>query len=269
MRIVSFEQDGQARLGVVDGEVVRDAGTDLTAVATGGPVVGPLAGLTLLAPVPRPGKVVCIGRNYAVHAAETGSAVPDRPQLFAKWANAVIGPHDDVVHPRITESLDYEAELVVVIGRTARDLSESDALDVVLGYTCGDDVSARDLQFGDTQWVRGKALDGFAPTGPWIVTTDEIPDPQALGIRCLVNGEVRQDDTTANMVFGVATLLAFITEAITLEPGDLVFTGTPPGVGHGMNPRRYLAVGDQVRVEIEGIGAISHRILADRTRSGG
>ena len=210
----------------------------------------------------RPGKVVCVGRNYAEHAAETGAPVPDRPQLFAKWSNAVVGPGVDVVHHRITQQLDYEAELVVVVGRRATRIPEARALDVVLGYTCGNDVSARDLQAGDTQWIRGKALDTFAPTGPWIVTADEIPDPQALAVRCLVNDEVRQDDTTANMLFGVAQLIAFITEAITLEPGDLIFTGTPPGVGHGMRPPRYLAVGDRVRVEIDGIGAIEHSIAA-------
>ncbi len=262
MRIVSYRSgDGSARYGIVDGDAVLDAGTDLTGLAPGASV-GRFDELTLLAPVPRPGKVVCVGRNYAEHAAETGSAVPDKPQLFAKWANAVVGPGVDVVHHPITAALDYEAELVVVIGTTAARVAEEHALDVVLGYTCGDDVSARDLQFGDTQWIRGKALDTFAPTGPWIVTADEIEDPQALGIRCLVNGEVRQRDTTASMVFGVAHLIAFITEAITLDPGDLIFTGTPPGVGHGMDPPRYLAVGDHIRVEIDGIGAIEHQVVA-------
>jgi acylpyruvate hydrolase len=262
VRIVSYRRDdGSARYGIVDGDVVLDAGTDLTGLARGAPA-GRLGELSLLAPVPRPGKVVCVGRNYAEHAAETGSPVPDTPQLFAKWANAVVGPGVDVVHHPITRALDYEAELVVVVGRTASGIREERALDVVLGYTCGDDVSARDLQFGDTQWIRGKTLDTFAPTGPWIVTADEIPDPQVLGIRCAVNGEIRQRDTTANMLFGVAHLIAFITQAITLDPGDLIFTGTPPGVGHGMDPPRYLAVGDHVRVEIEGIGAIEHTIVA-------
>ncbi len=266
MRIVSYRRDdGAVRVGVVeggmDGDVVRDAGTDPTRLAPG-PRIGALGDVVLVAPVPRPGKVICVGRNYAAHAAETGSAVPDRPQLFAKFANTIVGPGDDVVHPTITAALDYEAELVAVIGRTATRLPESRALDVVLGYTCGDDISARDLQFGDTQWLRGKSLDSFAPIGPWIVTADEIPDPQVLGIRALVNGEVRQSDTTANMLFSVARIIAFITEAITLEPGDVVFTGTPPGVGHAMSPPCYLAVGDTVRVEIDGIGAIEHRIVA-------
>lgn len=263
MKIVCYRtEDGSLRHGVVDdGGKVRDAGADLFALDAGSRL-GALEELELVAPVPRPGKVVCVGRNYAEHARETGSVVPDRPQLFAKWANAVVGPRDDVVLPSITSALDYEAELVVVIGRTAKGVAEERALDHVLGYACGDDVSARDLQFGDTQWVRGKSLDTFAPTGPWIVTADEIPDPQDLRIRGLVNGEVRQDDTTANMLFSVARLIAFTTEAITLEPGDLLFTGTPPGVGHAMDPPRYLAPGDLVRVEIDGIGAIEHRVVA-------
>ena len=262
MRIITYlRDDGETRFGVLEGERVLDAGRTLTEIEPGADIGAPDE-LTVVAPIPRPGKVVCIGRNYAEHAAETGSPVPDRPQLFAKWANAVVGPGVNVIHPTITNALDYEAELVVVIGRSASRVAEADALDVVFGYTCGNDVSARDLQFGDTQWIRGKTLDTFAPTGPWIVTADEIPDPQALGIRCLVNGEIRQDDTTAKMVFGVAHLIAFITEAITLDPGDLIFTGTPPGVGIGMNPPQYLSVGDQVRVEIDRIGAIEHTIVA-------
>ncbi len=266
MRIVSYRRDdGSIRAGVVErdaeGDVVRDAGTDPMHVVRGAEV-GSLAEVALLAPLPKPNKVICVGRNYAEHAAETGSEVPDRPQLFAKFANTIVGPRDDVIHPPITQALDYEAELVAVIGRTAARVPESRALDVVLGYTCGNDVSARDLQFGDTQWLRGKSLDSFAPIGPWIVTADEIPDPQQLGIRALVNGEIRQSDTTASMVFSVARIIAFITEAITLDPGDVVFTGTPPGVGHAMSPPRYLAIGDTVRVEIDGIGAIEHRIAA-------
>ncbi len=264
MRIVSYHrEDGDIRFGIVDGDTVADAGTDLATLQSGvsaGATVGRLDDLKLVAPIPKPGKVICVGRNYVEHAAETGSEVPDRPQLFAKFANTIVGPGVDVILPPITSALDYEAELVVVIGRTATQLSEAHALDAVLGYTCGNDVSARDLQFGDTQWLRGKSLDTFAPIGPWIVTTDEIPDPQALGIRCRVNGELRQDDTTANMVFSVAQILAFVTEAITLDPGDVIFTGTPPGVGFGMDPRQFLAVGDHVRVEIDAIGAIEHRI---------
>ena len=260
MRIVRYGRDGATRYGVLEGGVVHDAGTDLLALVPGEPV-GALDTVRLLAPVAAPGKIVCVGRNYAEHAAETGSAVPDRPELFAKWANAIVGPGDPVVHPAITHALDYEAELVVVIGRTAKQVPEERALEYVLGYTCGNDVSARDLQFGDTQWVRGKTLDTFAPIGPCIVTADEIPDPQVLGIRCLVNGDARQDDTTAHMLFSVARILAFTTEAITLAPGDLIFTGTPPGVGLARTPPEYLQPGDTVRVEIDGIGALENRIV--------
>ena len=261
MRICSYRRDdGTVRAGIVDGDVVRDAGTTPWAVVAGDGV-GRVDDIALLAPIPAPGKVVCVGRNYAEHAAETGSAVPLQPQLFAKWANAVVGCGIDVELPSITQALDYEAELVAVIGRTAHRVSERDALDYVLGYTCGNDISARDLQFGDTQWTRGKALDTFAPMGPWIVTADEIPDPQTLGIRCFVNGESRQDDTTAHMVFSVARIIEFITEAITLEPGDVIYTGTPPGVGHGHTPPRYLEDGDTVRVEIDRIGAIENRVV--------
>lgn len=259
MRIVSYLGEEGPRRGVVDGDHVRDAGTELE-LLTPGPVVGELAEVHLLAPVPHPGKVIGVGRNYADHARETGAAVPDRPQLFGMWANAVVGPGAPIRYPAITRALDYEAELVVVMGRTASQVRAAHALDHVLGYTCGNDVSARDLQHGDTQWIRGKALDTFAPTGPWIVTTDEIPDPQALRIRGLVNGEVRQDDTTAHMLFGVTELIEFITAGITLEPGDLIFTGTPAGVGHGMDPPGYLAVGDTAQVEIEGIGMLENPV---------
>lgn len=261
MRIASYRRDdGSVRVGIIDGNEVRDAGSTVWDPAPG-EVVGPLESVALVAPVPAPGKVVCVGRNYAAHAAETGSEVPTEPQLFSKWANAVVGPGVDVVLPSITNALDYEAELVAVIGRTAHRVSETHALDYVLGYTCGNDISARDLQFGDTQWTRGKALDTFAPMGPWIVTTDEIPDPQVLGIRCLVNGETRQDDTTAHMVFSVARIIAFVTEAITLEPGDVIYTGTPPGVGHGRTPPSYLQPGDTMQVEIDGIGSIQNQIV--------
>jgi 2-keto-4-pentenoate hydratase/2-oxohepta-3-ene-1,7-dioic acid hydratase in catechol pathway len=206
--------------------------------------------------------VVCIGLNYRDHVAESGAPVPTEPQLFAKWANAIVGPGAPVVHPAITERLDYEAELTVVMGRSARRVSVADALDHVLGYTCGNDISARDLQFGDTQWTRGKALDTFAPIGPWIVTADEIPDPQVLGVRCLVNGETLQDSSTAEMIFGVAEIIAFTSEAITLDPGDVIMTGTPPGVGFARNPPRFLRPGDTVRVEIDGIGALENPIVA-------
>jgi 2-keto-4-pentenoate hydratase/2-oxohepta-3-ene-1,7-dioic acid hydratase in catechol pathway len=262
VKVCSYRRDdGSIRVGIIEGDRVRDAGSIPWAPAAGEDV-GALDSVALAAPVPAPAKVVCVGRNYAEHAAETGAAVPTEPQLFSKWANAVVGSGADVVLPPITHALDYEAELVAVIGRTARRVTEARALEYVFGYTCGNDISARDLQFGDTQWTRGKALDTFAPMGPWIVTADEIPDPQVLGIRCVVNGETRQDDTTANMVFSVARIIAFVTEAITLEAGDVIYTGTPPGVGHGRTPPTYLQPGDLVRVEIDRIGAIENRIVS-------
>jgi 2-keto-4-pentenoate hydratase/2-oxohepta-3-ene-1,7-dioic acid hydratase in catechol pathway len=259
MKVVRYEADGRRRCGLVEGAFVRDAGADVLAPRPTGAEL-PLDEVRLLAPVAAPGKVVGVGRNYREHAAETGAAVPTEPQLFAKWANAVIGPGAPIVRPPITGQLDYEAELTVVIGRRARRVGVADALDHVYGYTCGNDVSARDLQFGDTQWTRGKALDGFAPMGPWIVTADEIPDPQTLPIRCLVNGETLQDANTSEMVFSVAEILEFVTEAITLEPGDVVMTGTPPGVGMARTPPRFLHPGDVVRVEIGGIGALENPV---------
>jgi len=262
VRIVAYRRtDGAVRTGVLEGDRVRDAGTEPWAVKPGDDA-GALADVALVAPVPRPGKVVCVGRNYAEHAAETGADVPDRPELFAVWANAIVGPGAPIVLPSITGALDYEGELVVVIGRETRRVDEAHALDHVLGYTCGNDVSARDLQFGDAQWVRGKTLDTFAPTGPWIVTADEIPDPQALTIRTEVNGETRQDDTTAHMIFPVARIIAFVSEAITLDPGDVIFTGTPPGVGHAMVPPGYLRAGDVVRVTIDRIGTLENAVTA-------
>ncbi len=262
MKVCSYRRDdGAIRAGIVEGTEVRDAGA-IPWDPVDGAVVGALDAVRMVAPVPAPAKVVCVGRNYAEHAAETGSAVPTEPQLFAKWANAVIGPGVDVILPPITNQLDYEAELVVVMGKTARRVAEEHALEHVFGYTCGNDISARDLQFGDTQWIRGKALDTFAPMGPWIVTTDEIPDPQRLGIRCEVNGETRQADTTAHMIFSVARIIAFITEAITLSPGDVIYTGTPSGVGHGRTPPSYLKDGDTMRVEIDRIGAITNRVVS-------
>lgn len=260
MRICGYERAGEWRVGIVDGDTVVDAGTDLLAPEPTGDEYS-LGGVTLTAPVPRPGKVLCVGRNYAEHASETGAEAPVEPQLFAKWANAVIATGAPIVYPEITHALDYEAELVVVIGRRAKGVSLDRALGHVLGYTCGDDVSARDLQFGDTQWTRGKALDTFAPMGPWIVTVDEIPDPQTLGIRCVVNGKVLQDANTADMLFGVAEIIEFASQAITLDPGDVIMTGTPPGVGFARTPPIFLHPGDTVRVEIDRIGALENPVV--------
>jgi 2-keto-4-pentenoate hydratase/2-oxohepta-3-ene-1,7-dioic acid hydratase in catechol pathway len=216
-----------------------------------------LESLELLAPVPRPGKVIAIGLNYRAHAEEQGTELPKEPLIFAKFPTSVVG-HRSAIRwdPALTAKVDYEAELAVVIGRTARQVPASEALGYVLGYTCGNDVSARDLQFGDRQWVRGKSLDTFCPLGPLLVTADELPDPQVLAIRCVVNGETLQESTTGDMIFGVAELVAHCSRAFTLEPGDVIMTGTPSGVGVYRDPPRFLADGDEVAIEIEGIGRL-------------
>ena len=236
--------------------------TELRAAATGalGRIEAegtPLAELRLLAPVPRPGKVVAIGLNYRAHAREQKVEAPPAPLIFAKFPTAVIGAGDTISwDPALTTQVDYEAELAVVIGRTARNVSTADALDYVLGYTCANDVSARDLQFGDRQWVRGKSLDTFCPLGPVLVTADEIPDPGVLDIACDVNGERRQDSNTADLIFPVAAIVAHCARAFTLEPGDVILTGTPSGVGMFSDPPRFLHDGDEVVVEIERIGRL-------------
>ena len=212
-------------------------------------------------PFDRPGKIVCVGMNYRDHAAESGVEVPETPVLFAKWTSALIGPNEPIVLPPGFDQVDYEAELGVVIGRRARGLETGSALDAVAGYVCLNDVSARDLQFEDGQWTRAKSIDTFCPVGPRLVSAAEVSDPQRLGIRCLVNGEVLQDSSTAEMCFSVAELIAFITKTITLEPGDLIATGTPAGVGFTREPPVFLRPGDEITVEIEGIGSLTNPVV--------
>jgi 2-keto-4-pentenoate hydratase/2-oxohepta-3-ene-1,7-dioic acid hydratase in catechol pathway len=213
--------------------------------------------LTILAPVPRPGKVVAIGQNYKAHAIEQDIEPPKAPLIFAKFPTSVIGHGAAIAwDPALTSQVDYEGELAVVIGRRARNVTEAMALDHVLGYTCSNDVSARDLQFGDRQWVRGKSLDTFCPLGPWIVSSDEVPDPQALRLRTTVSGETLQDGHTRDMIFSVAQIIAYASTAFTLEPGDVILTGTPSGVGVFRDPKRFLHDGDVVEVEIEHIGVL-------------
>ncbi len=213
-------------------------------------------------PIDRPGKIVCVGMNYRAHAEEQNRTPPDHPILFAKWASSLIGPGEPIVLPGISSAIDHEAELGVVIGERVRGVSAENALEAVRGYLCANDVSARDLQRADRQFTRAKSLDTFCPVGPELVPAADVPDPQALRIRCLVNGEVRQDSTTADMLFTVAELIAFASEAITLEPGDLLLTGTPGGVGEFRDPPLYLRAGDEVEVEIEGIGSLTNPVVA-------
>lgn len=212
--------------------------------------------VTLVAPVPRPGKLMCVGRNYREHAAESNSEVPERPLLFSKFPSSVVGPGEPVRLPPSSEQVDYEAELAVVIGRRGVRIPAERALEHVLGYSNLNDVSARDFQFPDGQWQRGKSCDTFAPIGPYIATTEEIPDPQSLAIRFRLNGETMQDSNTALMVYGVAELIATFSESCTLEPGDVIATGTPPGVGFARVPPVYLRPGDRLEVEVEGLGVL-------------
>jgi 2-keto-4-pentenoate hydratase/2-oxohepta-3-ene-1,7-dioic acid hydratase in catechol pathway len=225
----------------------------------------PLADADLLAPLPRPGKVVAIGRNYREHAAEEGVEPPPAPLIFAKWPTAVVGPDAEIRwDPELSGQVDYEAELAVVIGRTARRVGKNDALDHVLGYTCLNDVSARDIQFGDGQWVRGKSLDTFCPMGPALVTADEVGDPQDLAICCTVDGERVQDARTSAMYFGVAEIISYCSFSFTLEPGDVIATGTPGGVGVFRDPPRFLGEGSRVVVEIERIGRLENVCRLER-----
>ena len=213
-------------------------------------------------PIDRPGKIICVGLNYRDHAEEQGTALPEAPLLFAKWQNTLIGPGEAIVIPPVVTKCDYEAELGVVIGERVRDVSAENALEAVAGYVCVNDVSARDLQFADGQWTRGKSPDTFCPVGPALVSRDDLPDPQALPIRAILNGETVQESTTANMIFGVAEVIAYVTQTITLEPGDLIATGTPAGVGAFRDPPLFMRPGDEITIQIEGIGSLTNPVVA-------
>ncbi|HET7373221.1 MAG TPA: fumarylacetoacetate hydrolase family protein [Gemmatimonadaceae bacterium] len=213
------------------------------------------------APVPRPGKIVCIGLNYHDHAQEIGLAVPKTPTIFSKFSSCVIAPGEPVVIPASSAQVDYEAELAVVIGRRATHVDADRAYDYVLGYTAFNDVTARDFQFGDVQWQRGKSCDTFAPMGQTIVTADEIPDPHTLRITLELNGVVMQDSNTSELIFQVPQLIEFITSSITLEPGDVIATGTPPGVGYARKPPVFLKPGDVMEVGIDRIGRLGNPIV--------
>lgn len=214
----------------------------------------------LRAPVPRPGKLVGIGLNYRDHAAESKMPVPERPVVFSKFTTSVIGPGDPIVLPPSSQKVDYEAELAVVIGRRVKQVSRDEAARAILGYTIVNDVSARDFQFGDGQWQRGKSCDTFGPMGPWIATADEIEDPQQLAINLRVNTKTLQSSNTNQMVFGAVDLVKYLSETITLEPGDVIATGTPSGVGFARQPPVFLAPGDVVDVEIDGLGVLTNPV---------
>ena len=283
MRLLSCRSDSGEILGIVEAECWLPAATVLAGgprtiadLLAGGPdglaalktaAAGariaetgrPIADAELLAPVPRPGKVVAIGRNYREHAEEEGVEPPAAPLIFSKWSSSVVGHGAEIRwDPGLTRQVDYEAELAVVIGRPARRVGIADALAHVLGYTCLNDVSARDLQFGDGQWTRGKSLDTFCPMGPVLVTADELGDAQNLAISCSVDGEVVQKARTSQMYFSVAEIVSHCSMAFTLEPGDIVATGTPSGVGVFRKPPHFLRDGNRVSVAIERIGVLEN-----------
>ncbi len=253
MKILRFESGGRTAYGLVDpgaGKVREIAGQPFDAVRTTGREYS-LDDVRVLAPV-TPSKIVAVGLNYRDHAREMGKPIPEEPLLFLKAPSALNRPGGDIVYPRASKRVDHEAELAVVIGRTAKDVKRKDAASVILGYTCINDVTARDLQVKDGLYARAKGFDTFAPLGPWIETD---LDPSALAVRCLVNGQVRQDGNTREMAATVPELVEFVSHIMTLNPGDVIATGTPPGVG----PVR---VGDEIRIEVEGIGALTNRVVA-------
>jgi 2-keto-4-pentenoate hydratase/2-oxohepta-3-ene-1,7-dioic acid hydratase in catechol pathway len=223
----------------------------------------PAERVRLLPPVPDPPKIVCIGLNYRDHAAESGAPIPAEPVLFSKFATALVGPEEPIVLPPVSKEVDYEAELVLVVGRKGRHLSAASAREYLAGYTVGHDVSARDWQLkkDGRQWLAGKTFDTFAPTGPWLVTADEVPDPHDLGIRLRLNGQTMQDSNTRQMIFRAGDLLAYISQVVTLQPGDLVFTGTPHGVGFTRRPPVFLKAGDVVEVEIDRLGVLRNPVV--------
>lgn len=214
----------------------------------------------LLTPVPTPSKIICIGKNYAAHAAEMNSDAPEYPVLFAKFANALIGPDDMIEKPSFVRKLDYEAELTAVIGKQAKHVKREEAFDYIAGYTIGNDISARDLQKRTPQWLQGKTMDRSTPIGPWVVTSDEVGNSGDLAISSYVNAEARQAATTEQLIFDIPFLVEFISSLITLNPGDLIMTGTPDGVGTGMNPPQYLKEGDNVTVAIDSIGRMENNV---------
>ncbi|MNB98523.1 Ureidoglycolate lyase [compost metagenome] len=298
MKLLNYVKDGAYRLGIhTDAGIVDVAGAavasrlpDLAelniheAISGGADVLDKLyslsnfvtgdqgnthlllneAELTFGPAVTRPGKILCVGLNYRKHAEETGSAIPQTPILFSKFSNALAGHLEDVPLPAVSQQVDYEAELAIVIGRTASNVSKEEAPDYVFGYCCANDLSARDLQFRTQQWLLGKTCDKFAPVGPYLVTADEIREPNALNISCSVNGEVRQSSNTSDMIYHCDEIISYASQHMTLEPGDIILTGTPEGVvlGYPQEKQVYLQAGDVVTVEIEKLGRLTNTMTA-------
>jgi 2-keto-4-pentenoate hydratase/2-oxohepta-3-ene-1,7-dioic acid hydratase in catechol pathway len=284
MRLVTFESAGQARPGVLsDVDTVLDlstigfesllafieAGTEARSKAETFKDQSPqsarhsLREVKLLAPIPKPRKLICVGLNYRDHAIETGSEIPAVPTIFNKFATAVIAAGENIVLPKVSKSPDYEAEFAFVIGPGGRHIAADSWADHVYGYTMVNDVSARDYQRATTQWLMGKTFDTFAPMGPWIVTADEIADPHDLDIQLDINGEILQNSNTRELIFKVPDLIAFLSSVFTLEPGDIVSTGTPSGVGVARKPPRFLRPGDQVTVKMPKIGELRNPVVAE------
>ena len=285
MRLVTFELDGRPTPGAVFREATV---VDLTSLGvasildliSGGAALTakvaafladapetarkPLSSVRLLAPIPKPRKLICVGLNYRDHAEETGSEIPEVPTIFNKFATAVIGPGAEIVLPKVSKSPDYEAEFAFVIGEGGRRIAADDWRNHVFGYTIVNDVSARDYQRATTQWLMGKTFDTFAPMGPWIVTADEIADPHALDISMTINGDVLQNSNTKNLIFKIPDLISFLSSVFTLEPGDIVSTGTPAGVGVARTPPRFLRAGDTTVVKIAGIGELKNPVVAEK-----
>lgn len=284
MKLCTFAKDGGTRLGLVrDGQVVDlatafpDAPRDMIALIAGwsrwgdalralerqAPSGVPLADARLVAPIARPGKVLAIGLNYADHIAESRFDTPTEQVWFCKQPTSINGPYDPIQVPKVSTMIDYEAEMVAVIGEGGRHISRADAPGAIFGYMAGNDVSVRDWQRHTPQWMLGKSFDTHGPIGPWITTADEVGDPHTLDIKCVVNGEVRQNSNTGHLVFDTFAQVEHLSKAMTLEPGDLIFTGTPGGVGLAMKPPSFLKPGDRVRVELSRLGAIEAEMVAE------
>lgn len=220
--------------------------------------------ISLCAPIPRPSKIICIGLNYRDHAEESGAPIPKSPIIFSKFPTCIVGPNEAILLPKDSEQVDYEAEFAFVVGRRAKNVSRDEAMNYVFGYTNFNDVSARDFQFADGQWVRGKSCDTFAPIGEYVATADEIKDPHNLRIQFRLNGETLQDSNTKELIFKIPELIEFLSASITLEPGDIVATGTPPGVGFARKPPIFLKDGDVAEVEVEGLGVLSNPVKSNK-----
>ena len=282
MKLVSFLSNGQPHVGFAVGDDIYrldqiDASLPtkmnrllprlpqlIDKLSEASETIQPVADAVLRAPVPEPEKIICIGLNYADHAAESGAEIPPEPVVFNKFPTALRANGENIELPPQSNSVDYEAELVVVIGREGKNIPESDALDYVAGYACGHDVSARDWQKHKPQgqWLCGKSFDSFAPCGPWLVTKDEIPDPHCLDIKMRLNGELMQDSNTKQLIFNVNQLIAYLSTVCTLKPGDLLYTGTPPGVGAARKPPVFMKPGDVAEVEIAGLGVLTNPVVA-------